>query len=82
MADSQTKRQWTAAWEVLEEERRKTPIEQLHDRLKIVSSPYVPPGQAFLISPRRTLPNGELEPEEDWLMRCASIRGLCSGVTT
>lgn len=43
-------------------------------RLHVIASDSCPADRAFFVSPRRALANGVLEPEADWLKRCASIR--------
>lgn len=43
--------------------------------IEIVVREDLSPGQAFLLSPRRRLASGDLEPESEWLKRCAAITG-------
>lgn len=68
---SANRRQWDGAWEQLQEERRKAPIERLGDRLRISPSVGVPPGRAYLIAPR-----GQQESEAEWLARCARVTNV------
>ena len=46
------------------------------DFFSVQSDPSMPIGEIHFISPRKTMPDGTLEPEETWGKRCAVLRNV------
>lgn len=63
-----TKEQWD----------RHVPDPEERIKIQIETAASIPTGSVLWISPRKTNPDGTLEPEEEWVKRCGEIKNIVS----